>query len=72
MKYSAAMYYFNRDLYLGYNSTSRLIPDYIKSTDSRNLTKSRSTMQYNSGQYATVTHYRRGGPGYQNRCAGAS
>ena len=58
---------------LTYHSPSRLVPDYIKSSNQKMMgSKSKSTMQYNSGQYATVTHYRRGGqdrgPGYQNRC----
>ena len=54
-----------------YNPTGRLMPEYMKSNNQKKPGK--STMQYNSGQYATVTHYRRGGgqdrgPGYQNRC----
>ena len=59
-------------------TNDRLVPSYIKSTTTTNsntrttigdMRRSRSTMQYNSGQYATVTHYRRGGggAGYQNR-----
>ena len=56
-----------------YHSPSRLVPDYIKSSlnEKKMIGKSKSTMQYNSGQYATVTHYRRGGQdrgtAYQNR-----
>ena len=46
------------------------MPEYTKSIQQKKMGRSKSTMEYSSGQYATVTHYRRGGQdrGYQNRC----
>ena len=45
------------------------MPEYTKSIQQKKMGRSKSTMEYSSGQYATVTHYRRGGQdrGYQTK-----